>query len=223
MNKKVKVLIADDHSVVRQGIISMLQSRNNIEVIGEAENGFEVKEKSCSLVPDVLLIDIAMPELNGLEAIKLVKEIMPNIAIVILSMYDNDTYIKQAFKAGVLGYVLKASPAFEIYEAIHAAYRGKTYLSEDIREKVVAGYVNQGTTKPEINRYESLTPQEKQVFLLLVQGGTIKEIADQLFVSPKTIEKHRTAISHKLGIKNRIGMTYFAIKNELINIDLMNY
>lgn len=220
---KVKVLIADDHSVVRQGIISMLQNRDNIEVIGEAENGFEVREKCTAVKPDVLLLDIAMPGLNGLETIKLVRETIPAVAVVILSMYDNDIYIKQAFKAGALGYVLKASPASEIYEAIYAAYRGKRYLSDDIREKVVTGYINQPTGIPEVNRYESLTAKEKQVFLLLVQGETIKEIADQLFLSPKTVEKYRTSISHKLGIKNRIGLTYYAIKNELINIDIMNY
>lgn len=216
--EKVRVLIADDHAVVRKGIKSMLQSRNDIEVIGEAENGLEAMAKCTELQPDVLLLDIAMPELNGLEAIKLVKAETPAVAVVILSMHDNDAYIQKVLKSGALGYVLKASPASEIHEAVIAASRGKYYLSEDIRGKVVSGYLNQTPENMEIKRFDTLTPQEKRVFLMLVQGLTIKEIANQLFVTPKTIEKHRTSISKKLNLKTRIEMTHYAIKNEIISL-----
>ncbi len=220
---QIRILVADDHDIVRKGLISILGTQSDMEVIGEAENGLDAIDKCESLKPDVVVLDIAMPGMNGLDAITIVKEKRPNLAIVALSMYDNDTYIQRVFKSGALAYVLKASAASEIYAAIRAAHRGKYYLSEEIREKVVAGFMSQSRDLPETNRYESLTPQEKQVFLLLVQGATTKEMADKLFVSPKTIEKHRTAISQKLGIKNRIGLTYYAIKNEIVNIDLVDY
>lgn len=216
--KKVKVLVADDHAVVRKGITHILKSKDNIEIVGEAENGLEAVAKCGELHPDVLLLDIAMPKLSGLEAIKLVRQESPDVAVIILSMYSMDDYIQEVLKSGALGYVLKSSLPTEIYDAVLAASKGKYYISEDIRDKVVSGYLSQSSDDIRVNRFDTLTPQEKRVFLMLVEGSTIKEIAKQLSVTPKAIEKHRTLISKKLNLKTRIEMVHYAIRNEIISL-----
>ena len=219
--KPIKVLIADDHAVVRQGITSILKTEKDIQVVGEAEDGMQTIEKVKALKPDVLLLDIAMPNINGLEAVGLVRDSVPESAIVVLSMYDNENYIQRVLNSGALGYVLKASDPSEISRAIRSVHRREYFLSSEIKKKIIISYINNPDPKPELNRYEKLSAQEKCVFLLIVQGKSIKEIAENLFVTPKTVEKHRTAISHKLGIKNKVEMTHYAIKNGILNLDLM--
>lgn len=214
--KKIKVLIADDHALVREGIISVLKKQEDIEVVSAAENGLEALEQCKTLKPDVLLLDIVMPNINGLETVKIVKDISPDTAVVILSLYDNENYIHQALKAGASGYVLKASDPSEIYTAIKTAYQGDLFFSSEIKKKLVSSYINDPSPTIEIYRYEKLSIQEKKVFLLIVKGKSTKLIADKLCISSKTVEKHRAAIYQKMGMKNTIEMTHYAIKNGIL-------
>ncbi len=218
--KKIGVLIVDDHTVVREGLRQILNSQEDMAVLGEAEDGIQTLEKIKELKPDVLLLDIAMPKLNGLEVIGLAKEILPNLKIVVLSMYGNENYVQKVLDVGALGYVLKASDADDILRAIRAAWQGEYFLSSKIRAKVIGTYLNQSKNKPVLLGYEHLSKREKQVFILVVQGKTIREIAAILHVSPKTIEKHRTAISNKLGIQDRMELLRYAIKIGVVDPEL---
>jgi DNA-binding NarL/FixJ family response regulator len=217
----IKVIIADDHAIVRQGIMRVLNDQDDIQIIGEAENGIQALELCKNKKPDVLLLDIAMPELSGLEAIDQLKNGQPDLAIIVITMYDNEKYIQKLLQSGALGYVLKASDPEEISHAIRAVYKGEYFLSEEIKKKVITSYIKNPAVNPRATRYESLSDQEKQVFQLLVLGKSTKEISDKLNVSVKTVEKHRTAISQKFGTNNRVHLSHYAVKNEIINLDLL--
>lgn len=221
--RKISVLIADDHEVVRDGIKELLRRQPDIEIAGEASNGKEAIERARELHPDVVLLDISMPELSGLEAINIIRQVTPPPAVVVLTMYDKDAYLKQLFLAGAKGFVLKASPSREIVDAIRAAYRGEMYLSTKLQEKVVSGYLKASPpTCISSSRYDLLTEREQQVFRLIAQGNTSKDIADFLSISLKTVEKHRAHIMQKLGLHDRVDLVKYAIKIGLMDPDLWN-
>ncbi|HOW57289.1 MAG TPA: response regulator transcription factor [Smithellaceae bacterium] len=209
---KIKILIADDHAIVRAGLRQILSEQKDFEVAGEAEDGKEALEKVKALHPDVALLDIAMPKLSGLEAISLIKESAPKTQIVVLSMHSKETYIQQVLAAGALGYVLKASPSSDLLEAIRAACRGEYFLSSKLRTDVICAYAKRQKSPPTVGGYDLLSEREQQVFRLVAQGYSTGQIGDFLCVSPKTIEKHRTSIMHKLGVHDRIGLMKYAIK-----------
>ena len=217
---KIKVLIADDHAIVRDGIQQLLKKEPDIEVVGEAVDGMQALEKVKDLNPHVVLLDIAMPNLNGLEVIGLIKESAPESQIIILSMHANESYVHQVLKSGALGYVLKASPSTDIVDAIRAAHRKEYFLSSKIKANVIDSYLRTKKNEPSIGGYDLLSEREQQVFRLVVQGSSTKEIADILCVSPKTIEKHRSSITAKLGIHGRIEMLKYAIKIGVVNPEL---
>lgn len=216
----IKVLVADDHAIVRDGIQQLLKKEPDIEVVGEAIDGLKALEKVKDLLPDVVLLDIAMPNLNGLEAIGLIKESVPEIKIVILSMHANESYVQQVLQSGALGYVLKASPSTDIVAAIRAVYKNEYFLSSKIKASVIDSYLKTRQREPIIKGYDLLSEREQQVFRLVVQGSATKEIAEILCVSPKTIEKHRSSISGKLGIHGRLEMLKYAIKIGIVNPEL---
>ena len=218
--KNIKVLIVDDHAIVRDGIQQLLKKESDIEVIGKAIDGKQALDKAKDLNPDVVLLDIAMPNLNGLEVIDLLREAVPESQIVILSMHANESYVHQVLKSGALGYVLKASPSTDIVDAIRAAHNKEYFLSSKIKANVINSYLKtkkEGATK---RGYDLLSEREQQVFRLVVQGSSTKEIADILCVSPKTIEKHRSSISAKLKIHGRLEMLKYAIKIGIVNPEL---
>ena len=217
---RIKVLIADDHVIVRDGIQQLLKPLDDMEIVGEAIDGFQALEKAKDLNPDVILLDIAMPNLNGLEAISLIKEALPESQIVILSMHANESYVQQVLKSGALGYVLKASSSTDIVDAILAANNNEYYLSSKIRANVIDSYLKTKKNKPTARGYDLLSEREQQVFRLVVQGTSTKGIADLLCVSPKTIEKHRSSIRSKLGVHGRLEMLKYAIKIGIVNPEL---
>ncbi|MCX7983154.1 MAG: response regulator transcription factor [Syntrophales bacterium] len=221
--KKISVLIADDHEVVRDGIKELLRRQPDIEIAGEASDGKEAIVRVREIHPDVVLLDISMPGLNGLEAINIIRRVIPPPEVVVLTMYDKDAYIKQLFQAGARGFVLKASPSREIVEAIRAAHRGEMFISTKLQERVVSGYLKASSTvSASPSRYDLLTEREQQVFRLIAQGKSSKDIAEFLSISLKTVEKHRAHIMQKLGLHDRVDIVKYAIKIGIMDPDLWN-
>lgn len=208
----MKILVADDHAVVRAGLKQLLDGQPNMEVVGEARDGREALEKAKSLRPDVILLDIAMPGLSGLEAVRLIKEALPNAAIVVLSMYAKEAYVHQAFASGALAYVLKASPSSDVIRGIKAAHRGEYFLSSKMRTEVIGRYLENRRKQPAVRGYDLLSDREQQVFRLMVEGNSTRQVADLLCISPKTVEKHRSSVMNKLGIHDLVGLVKYAVK-----------
>jgi two-component system response regulator NreC len=218
--KPISILIADDHAVVRSGVRQLLTSQPDMDIAGEAEDGEAALKLARSLKPDVILLDIAMPGLNGLETVGLIREAVPSARIVILSMHGRESYVHQALSAGALGYVLKASPSTDILNAVRAAHRDEYFLSSTIRAGVIDAYLQSKKQTPAVRGYDLLTEREQQVFRMVVEGKTTKDIADILCVSTKTIEKHRGSISRKLGVHDRLELLKYAIKIGVVHPDL---
>ncbi len=217
---KIRVLIADDHAIVRDGLRQLLNGQPDMETAGEAGDGREALEKAKSLHPDVVLLDVAMPRLSGLEVISLIREAAPDSQIVVLSMHAKETYVQQALAAGALGYVLKASPSQDILEAIRAARRGEYFLSSRLRAEVIGKYLKTRKNPPSLRGYDLLSEREQQVFRLVAQGHSTDQIADILCVSPKTVEKHRTSLMNKLGVHDRLELLKYAIKIGIVDPEL---
>jgi len=217
---RIKILIADDHAVVRGGVRQLLTSQADMEIIGEADDGISAIKLTKSLKPDVLLLDIGMPGLNGLEAIGLLREAVTKTRIVILSMHSKESYVHQTLSAGASGYVLKASPSADILNAVRAAYRNEYFLSSTIKADVIEVYLQSRKHTPVARGYDLLSEREQQVFRMVVEGKSSSEIADILCVSIKTIEKHRGAITSKLGIHGRLELLKYAIRIGVVDPDL---
>lgn len=217
----IRVIIADDHSLVREGIIAFLKLCDDMEVVGEASDGLEAVEKAERLKPDIILLDINMPKLGGLEATLEIKRRVPDVRILILTQYDDREYISRLLKAGVSGYILKKAAGSDLISAIRAVKRGELYLHPSIAKEVVKGYLNKEKA-PQEDSYEKLTEREKEVLKLISEGYTYKEIASMLGISVKTAIAHHTKISEKLNIHSRAGLIKFAIQKGIIKIDELN-
>jgi DNA-binding NarL/FixJ family response regulator len=216
---KIRVLIADDHTIVREGIRMILAIHDDIEVIGEAANGIEAIEKTAKLSPDVVLMDIAMPGLGGLEAALEILKTHPQSKVLVLTQYDDIEYIYRFLKAGAVGYVLKKAAGSELVTAVRAVYQGKSFIDPSVAEKVIQGFVGTSQSGSEEDRYEKLSDREKQVLKLIAEGQTMQQIADGLVLSIKTIMTHRTNIMEKLSIHNRTELIKYAIRKGLVRAD----
>jgi two-component system response regulator NreC len=216
----MKILVADDHAVVREGLKQLLAGQPDMDVVGEAQDGQEALEKAKVLRPDVTLLDIAMPRLSGLDAVRLIKEAVPETQIVVLSMYEKEAFVHQVFNSGALGYVLKAASSSDVIEAVRAAHRGEYFLSSKIRAEVIGTYLESRKEKPSVRGYDLLSDREQQVFRLVVEGNSTAKIADILCVSPKTVEKHRANVMKKLGVGDLLAMVKYAIKIGVIDPEL---
>ena len=198
----------------------LLDGQKDMEVVGEAEDGQEALEKAKSLRPDIAVLDIAMPRMSGLEAVRMIKEAVPDTQIVVLSMYKKEAYVHQVFASGALGYVLKASPRTDILETIRAAHRGEYFLSSKIRADVIGAYLQSRTEKPAVRGYDLLSEREQQVFRLIVEGHSTSQVADVLCISPKTVEKHRANVMNKLDIHDLVALVKYAGKIGIIDPEL---
>lgn len=217
---KTTVLIADDHTLVREGIVAFLKLCDDIEVVAEASDGLEAIEKAKKFRPDVVLMDISMPKLGGLEATVELKKISPDTKILVLTQYEDKEYISRFLKAGVSGYLLKRAVGSELISAIRAVKRGEFYLFSSIASEVVAGYLGKDLKAAMEDPYDKLTDREKQVLKLIAEGYTHKEISDMLAISSKTVIAHQTNITEKLGVSTRAGLIKFAIQRGIIKIDI---
>ena len=219
----MKILVADDHAVVREGLRQLLNSQPDMEVVGEAEDGREALEKAKSLRPDVTILDIAMPRLSGLEAVRLIKEAVPDTGIVVLSMHKKEAYVHQVLASGALAYVLKASPSSDVLQGIRAVHRGEYFLSSQIRAEVISTYLESRREKPSVRGYDLLSDREQQVFRLIVEGNSTHDIAEVLCISPKTVEKHRSNVMKKLGIRDLVALVKYAVNIGVIDPEFWEY
>jgi DNA-binding NarL/FixJ family response regulator len=212
------VLIADDHALVRDGIRSMLTLVANVEVVGEAANGREAVEMTKKLAPDVVLMDLAMPIMNGLDATRRIRKKYPSTKVLALTQYDDNEYVIPVIEAGARGFVTKMAAFSELASAIQAVYNGDSFLSPSAAAVLVEECQQKNTAEGEKDSYQLLTDREREVLKLVVEGYTAREIADMLVVSPKTVEWYKTRLMKKLNIHNRTDLIKFAIRKRLITI-----
>lgn len=221
MEKKIKIVVCDDHEVVRKGIIKLADDCPDLEVVGEASNGKNAIKKVTDLKPDVVLLDIALPDLNGLLALPLIKEAHPDCQVVIFSMHDKEAYVFEALKFGAIGYLLKIATNKEIYTAIKKASQGKYHLSPEINANIIKKYLSGDEAKlKEETKYDLLTEREQQVFRLIVQGHSSKDIAKVLYISPRTVEKHKANFMKKIDIFDTVSLIRFAMKIGIIDPEI---
>jgi two-component system, NarL family, response regulator NreC len=213
---KIQVLLAEDHTIVRQGLRSILDGREGIQVVGEAQDGREAVEKAQQLQPDIVLMDLSMPLLSGLEATRQIKSQCPHIEVLVLTMHADEEYVFQILQAGASGYLLKQSAVGELVTAIQAVYEGDSYLSPAISRKLVDGYVRQAREQDKVDSYEQLTDREREVLHLIAEGRSTQEIADLLFISPKTVRGHRSSLTEKLGLHSNAELTRYAIRKGIV-------
>lgn len=216
---EIRVLIADDHAILRDGIRSLLERQEGIRVVGEAENGREAVTKVGELLPDIALMDIAMPEMNGLEATQLIKENYPQVKVLILTQHDNREYIRPLLRAGASGYVLKRSGGREVVAAIHQVYEQGAFLEPGVARQVLDEYTQDEDNQPQ--QLPSLTAREREVLMLVIEGKSNKETARILSISPKTVSVHRTNIMAKLNVRNNVELIRYVSKHSrLLGLDL---
>jgi DNA-binding NarL/FixJ family response regulator len=216
----IRVLIAEDHLMVRAGIRALLEKAGDVHVMAEASNGQEAIELTEALKPDVLIMDIMMPRMNGIQAAENLRELKLPTRILLLSMYSDEGFVHQALQYGVKGYVLKSSVSDELLWAVRAVASGKTYLSSPISEIVVESAIHPHSAVQEGDPLSMLSPREKEILQLIAEGHTSAEIGRLLFISEKTVEKHRTKLMEKLSVRNLAGLVRLAVKYHLVDRDV---
>ena len=213
---KIRLLVADDHAIMRDGIRALVSLHEDIEIVGEAATGQEAIAKAQELMPDVIIMDIAMPGLDGLEATRRILKANPKAKVLVLSQYDDKEYIISAIKAGSTGYVPKRALGSELVSAIRAVYHGGSFLYPSAATALIQDYRLQAL---EGDSYDQLTPREREVLKLIAEGHTSREIAEMLFISLKTVMGHRAKIMEKLGLHNRTELIKYAMRKGVLSLD----
>ena len=216
---KISLILADDHAVVRSGLRMLLEAQPDIEIRAEAETGQEAVSKVRSLRPDVILMDIQMPDLNGIEATKQIKKLAPETAVLALTMHEDDQYFFEMLQAGASGYLPKRAAPDELVTAIRTVARGEVFLYPSLATRLVQDFLKRGSVDQEQEIYDQLTPREREVLILIAEGLSNGEIADKLVISIKTVDRHRENIMRKLNMHNRIELVKYAIRTGLIELE----
>lgn len=212
------IVLADDHLVVRKGMRALLEAESDFHLVGEASDGLEAVQLVERLRPRILVLDLMMPGLNGIEVIRQVRKRSPDTYVIILSMHANDEYVLEALRSGANGYVLKDADAAELVQAVRDVADGRRYLSPALAERAIDAYVSH-TQETTLDRYETLTDREREVLHLAAEGLTNTEIAARLSLSPRTVENHRASMMRKLGLGNQTELVRYAIKRGIVSLE----
>ena len=213
---KIRILLADDHTILRAGLKMMLNAQPDMEIVGEAQDGRQAIQEAQRLQPDVILMDITMPDLNGIEATRQIKRVLSEVKILVLTMHENDEYVFQALRAGASGYMLKEAADTELITAIHVIKSGQFYLSPTAQSVVIGDYLQRVRTGEERDSYSSLTEREREILKLVAEGHTNNQIAERLIISPKTVDTHRTHVMDKLNLHSRAELVKYAMRRGLL-------
>ena len=212
----LRILIADDHTLVRQGLRKILEAQTGWEVVAEAGDGREAIKKALELLPDVVILDIAMPRLNGVEAVQQIVRRAPNIRVLVLTMYVDEAYVNRTVRAGALGYLLKDSADVDLIRAVAAVSSGKSFFSPAVARIILDEYGRQLSEKGAVDRYDTLSEREREVFQLIAEGNSNKEVADMLHISPATVETHRSRLMEKLDVHSTAELVLCAVRKGVI-------
>jgi len=215
----IRILIAEDHSVVRTGLRLIIGSEEDMTVVGEAEDGLQAIQKAHELRPDVIVMDMTMPGLGGLEAARQMKRDLPDIRILFLTIHDSEEYFFQAVQAGADGYVTKSSPAWEVLTAVRTVHRGDCYLNPGVAKMLVGDYLERVKEGGKRDPYDALSDREREVLHLIATGHSNREIAGLLNISEHTVHNHRARLMEKLGVHDRIELLKYAIRRGIISVD----
>lgn len=215
---KIRVFVADDHPLLREGLCSLLKEVPDIELVGEAREGMEAVVKTQELVPDVVLMDIAMPGLNGLEATRQIKQETPRVKVLILTVHESDQYLRATLEAGASGYVVKTGSSDKLLSAIRAVHRGDAYLSPSIARMLVADYLQRVERGGKTAGFQRLTKREKETLMHIAEGKKTREIANLLGISMRTVQAHRTNLMDKLGARNSAELIEFALREGVMDL-----
>jgi DNA-binding NarL/FixJ family response regulator len=213
----ITAVIADDHPIIRQGLRTLLEDKDGCRIVGEASDGLTALDLVIRLKPDIAVIDVQMPDLNGLEVARRVQQAAPDTKVIMLSMHGDEPYVMDALRHGVCGYVLKGSATTDLIDAVHAAIAGKRFLSAPLNERAIDAYTRRADSgERPLDRYELLTAREREVLQLAAQGMSYGEIGERLSISPRTAETHRANLLRKLGLQTQTDLVRFAVGRGLL-------
>jgi len=213
----IRILVADDHEIVRKGLVGLLVQRPDWQVCAEAANGREAVRLAAKLRPNVAILDLSMPELNGLEATRQIRHEVPETEVLVFSMYENEQFVHDLLSAGARGYVLKSDVATQLLDAVEAVARHKPYFTSDVAEKVLEGFLKLGEISDDTGASGILTAREREIVQLLAESKSNKEVSTILGISVKTVQTHRATIMRKLGINSVVELVHYAIRNNLVS------
>ena len=216
MTQRIRILIADDHAIVREGVRRILSAEPDMEVVGEAGDGLAVLPLALELRPDVVVLDISMPGISGLELVPEIRRALPETQVAVLSMHQKELFVQQALDAGALGYVLKTSAGGDLLCAIRAVHQGQYFLSSKVQAEVIGSYLR----KPSAAKPVPLSERETQVLHMVARGMTTKEVAARLYLSARTVEKYRASVMQKLNLRNLNELIHYAIQEGLVELNL---
>ena len=215
----IRVLVADDHAIIREGLRVMLGNQPDMKVVGVATNGREAIQLVDKHEPDIAVIDISMPELNGVEAIQQMMPRHPHLQVVVLSIHETKPYVYRALKAGARGYLVKETAGLEVVDAVRAVYGGERYLSQSISDLLTTESFQKLESLIDVSPLEVLSPREREILQLVAEGKTSQEIAERLSISPKTVDTYRSRLMHKIGVDDMAGLVKFAIQHGVISLE----